>query len=48
MPAYNTAVLQEETGAKVRAISQEDDVLRMIGSQKEGHVEDGLNSVIVD
>ena len=31
MPAYNAVVLQEETGAKVGAISQEDDMLRMVG-----------------
>ena len=48
MPAYNAIALQEETGAKVRAIAQEDDVLRVVESQKEGHAEDGFDVVIVD
>ena len=48
VPAHDPVVLQEETGAEVGAIFQEDDVLRVVGSQGEEDIEDGFNLVIAN
>ena len=49
VPAHDAAILQEKAGAKIGPVSQEDDVLRTVGVQDIGHVEDvihlaGLNA----
>ena len=40
VPAHDAAILQEKAGAKIGPVSQEDDVLRTVGVQDIGHVED--------
>lgn len=48
VPTHNALVLQEETGAEVGAISQEDDMLWVVRGQDKRNIEDGLELAIAN